>query len=79
MGRRVVEATKACRIRRTRGEIGLFPRFTAAERFCAVGAADLREAAALFSVTFFFVVEVLPLTLAGGFADSVFLDGAGLD
>jgi hypothetical protein len=64
MGRRLVDATKACRVRRTRGETGL--RFFLA----AVAEADLRFAPAL--AVDFVLAEVDDAVLAAGtFSDGV--------
>jgi len=78
IGRKVVEATNACRIRRTRGDIGLFRFLAAADRVCAVPDFALAAAVDLLPVAFLAGAVVL---LAGfdeefedGFEDFVLLD-----
>lgn len=69
MGRNVVEATNACRIRRTRGDIAFFRRLAAAERVCALLDFGLAEGVALLPATFFVAALLLPAGFDDAFED----------
>jgi hypothetical protein len=73
MGRSVVDATNACRIRRTRGDSGRFRRLAVVERVEPVPAFALCEDVVL-PLTFLVAALFLLPNFADGFGDFVLSD-----
>jgi hypothetical protein len=71
MGRSVVDATNACRIRRTRGDSGRFRRLAVVERVEPAAAFALCGDVVLLPLTFLVAALFLLPTFADGFGDFV--------